>query len=156
MKYLLLILGLSFMVGCKKEVVTTEKVQKEFFYRLVTKDLDGTVTYSNVATTKVEFEIVTTYGSGIESGTQTNDDPEEGEDDPDEEDPLGTPLPLLLEYFKVSTKGHTVMATWKTTFEDDVVCFYLERSDDGVKYTKVKTITPKGPGEYFVEDVFTN
>jgi len=155
MKYLLLILGLSFMVGCKKEVMTTEKVQKEFFYRLVTKDLDGTVTYSNIATTKVEFEIVTTYDSGIESSTQTNDEPEEGEDEP-EDNPLGTPLPLLLEYFKVSTKGHTVMAAWKTTFEDDVVCFYLERYDNGIKKKKGNTITPKGPSEYLVENVFTN
>jgi len=158
MKNLLLILGLFLMIGCtKKDNLVTEKVQKDIFYRLVTKDLDGTVTYSQIAKTKVEFDVVSTFGSGIENGTQTNDggdDDDDPEDGDDNGDVIGSPLPLLLEYFKVYTKDNVVIANWKTTYEEDVVCFYIDRSEDGEKFTRVKMILPKGPGEYTEHDIF--
>jgi len=108
------------------------------FYRLAMRDIDSNYTYSVVESVSV-IEYV-----GEASPCDCKKHPE---------DKRCKPLPVTIEYFVAtsSPNNQTTLVEWKTTFEESIAAFVVEKSLDGIKYSPVtKEIKPKGASVYKV------
>ncbi|RYZ21185.1 MAG: T9SS type A sorting domain-containing protein [Chitinophagaceae bacterium] len=56
----------------------------------------------------------------------------------------GTPAPVKLASFTASKKNSTVQLNWKTVSEENTSAFYVERSLDGKKFTKIGSVAASG------------
>lgn len=108
----------------------------QVFYRLAMRDIDSNYTYSVVESVSV-IEYV-----GEASPCDCKKHPE---------DKRCKPLPVTIEYFIAQVNGRNTLIEWKTTYEESIDHFIVEKSLDGIKYEAVtKVIKPKGAGVYRV------
>lgn len=106
------------------------------FYRLAMKDVDSNYTYSVVESVSVVEYI------GESSPCDCKKHPE---------DKRCKTLPVSIEYFTATVNNHNTFIEWKTTYEEGIEAFVVEKSLDGLKYTPVtKEIKPKGASVYRV------
>lgn len=122
MKKLLIILSLSTLLfSCTKDV--PEPQLRDVSYRLAVKDIDSTYTYPITEQTAFREYITSTTG--------TNG------------------FGVSLEYFEPFLVGYKTVIEFKTTFEENVDYFVIERSLDFKEYLPVgKPIKPKGASVY--------
>lgn len=148
MKHLLfLVLSILTLNSCQKGSDTILQ-DKDYFYRLASKDVDGELSYSNVESTKLQVELVAESNGG-------------GDDEDCNDyckrhprDPRCHLVPITLEYFRVYVSDNKVFATWKTSLEANLDHFELQRSEDAINYKTVAIIIPKGPSEYTIKDTY--
>ena len=62
-----------------------------------------------------------------------------------------TPLPVTLTSFKAVLNGDVVNVTWKTSVEEDIKQFEVERSANGIDFTTIGTVQP-GQTNYLFTD----
>lgn len=106
------------------------------FYRLAMKDVDSNYTYSVVESISVVEYI-------------SESSPCDCKKHP--EDKRCKTLPISIEYFTATVNNHNTFIEWKTTYEEGIEAFVVEKSLDGLKYTPVtKEIKPKGASVYRV------
>lgn len=61
-------------------------------------------------------------------------------------------LPVSIEYFEVRASKSSTYVEWKTSYEDNIEYFQVEKSLDGYKWYPVgKQIKPKGASIYKTE-----
>jgi hypothetical protein len=61
-------------------------------------------------------------------------------------------LPVTIEYFEVRASKSVTYIEWKTSYEDNIEYFQIEKSLDGYKWFPVgKQIKPKGIGIYTIQ-----
>jgi len=65
-------------------------------------------------------------------------------------------LPVSIEYFEVRASKSATYIEWKTSYEDNIEYFQVEKSLDGYKWLPVgKQIKPKGASIYKIQFVNT-
>jgi Pregnancy-associated plasma protein-A/GEVED domain/Secretion system C-terminal sorting domain len=88
---------------------------------------------------RVMDEVSTIYGAGFTiTGACYNPTYGQAEDYPVY---LSSALPVKLEYFKGYKKSNDVLLSWKTSFEQDIKEFQVEKSGDGSVFNKIGTVT---------------
>jgi uncharacterized protein (DUF488 family) len=134
------------LFSCKKNTETTSSLeQKIYFYRLSVIDVDSSMTQTPVRVAKTD-QIVEVVGSVNDDGNETVDCTKR---------PNHTKcksLPIHMEYFEVYEENQTVVIEWKTSLEDNVARFEVQRSEDGLNFYTSKIVSPKGPSVYKVKD----
>ena len=130
------------MCGCSKQnEQVNDYLVADYFYRLAIIDLDSTVKYSPIVTTKVEIPSESNDGNKSYCKRYPNS-------------PMCKSLPVTLEYFMLSKDSNVVTLVWKSAIEDNFDKYVVERCRDAANYKPIATIKAKGPGVYVYKDVF--
>jgi hypothetical protein len=144
MKTKLMIIALLLLGGCTKQSEpVNDYLVADYFYRLAIVDLDSTVKYSPIVTTKVTLEIASESNDENKNYCKLHPN-----------SPMCKALPVTLEYFMLSKDSNVVTLVWKSAIEDNFDKYVVERCRDAVNYKPIATIKAKGPGVYVYKDVF--
>lgn len=155
---LLLILSCLFFSCTKEQVPTEDFIVVTLFYRLEMVDIDSTLAYSNIVTTKTPAPFTQSRVQGVEIPTGDNDD-DEYDDDPKyfcKRYPNSIKckaLPVLLNYFKIDRAGSGyVTLKWKSLNETNFKVYNVQRSRDARTYKNIAEVKAKGSSEYTYTD----
>lgn len=122
----LLFISVLFIVSCQKEPDYII-FKRPLFYRLAVYDLDGSVNHSKTLYIKVT-EIISEKGK-------------------DKDDKC---LPLFYSYISIQGINNRAVLRWKTTYEQNLDKFVVERSFDGVDFAPIGVVKPKGANVEYV------
>ena len=133
----------------KNDIQVNDGLIANYYYRLALIDLDSTVNYSEIVTTKMGITKLEIPGDANEDGkvsksycrTHPND-------------PRCKALPVVLEYFMLSNNNNVVTLSWKSATEDNFDRYVVERCRDAINYKPIATIKGAGPGTYVYKDIF--
>lgn len=163
------------MASCTPDRKQSLLVDRPVFYRLQIVDLDGSMAHSTVLAVRVYEYLGSSNGNGHGNGYGNgngnghaeeecgdDDDNDEGDNDDgdeDENDPnfcqkhpdhlKCRAMPLILEYFNLRTIGNQVLLKWRTTYEQNLRVFNVQRSYDGLNFMTVGKVIPQGAGYYY-------
>lgn len=129
MKYLPLLVLIS---ACTKQTVKERSVSP--FYRLSIVNQDKDTVTSNISRI-TDTEVI----SAIQTDNFCLTHPDHFK---------CTCLPITLDYFNAARSEDYLVAEWKTSLEERVEEFIIERSDDGSSFVPMARIKPVGPSYY--------
>lgn len=148
-------------LSCKKESVPSNEVSlSTVFYRLKNQSYDSISSISSVVVVRGVSLLSESNptSSPNENGHYDGDGCDEGKPEFCSKHPwhkkcnTGT-LPLTLVYFTAARENNHVVILWKTSLEDNIARFIVERSLDGATFKPIAYVTPKGVNlEYKVLD----
>jgi uncharacterized membrane protein len=163
MKKLILALSfMSFLMSCQKSPVDKKTIQKDYFYRLNTVDMDLQSSLSQISVVKVGVQVPVGDQTSYKlsnlilpiSMTELYEKPTKNWCKDHCDDERCKVMPITLEYFTVDLENSQVYVTWKTLMEINVKYFEVQRSDDGKNFYTVAIVFPKGPEVYKIKDTY--
>lgn len=151
-KISLLLISFALLLSCKKELKQTQQ-EVNYLYRLAIIDIDSSMTQTSVRVATVLSDQIT---SQVSNQTVAEEVVSSISDDDDcarrPNHPKCKSLPITMEYFEAYVQNNTPIVEWKTSLEDNVARFEVQRSTDGLNFKTVKIVLPKGPSIYTVQD----
>lgn len=164
-KLTIVALALLAIVSCKKqESNVSNEIKTVYFYRLGIESMDGKVEVSKIIPIRIGKEMLSTDtqpgngnggtgngGNGQGNSHNFNGDtcnpntPRFCEKHPWHQKCTSPVLPLKLDYFAVQAVDNKPVISWRPLIETDVNRYFIQRSEDAIKFENVGFVNPKGP-----------